>query len=557
MKLFAWVWASYSESGTRFLENLDVSDSVSFGTQLHGGYSKCSFEVAGHKDTSAQRYRRFLNAHVAITDFLGRRVWEGFVRTTSLGDKGLKVDAIGYYAKASNLFFDNIYVAVEATTNLVYNPTFEVNITDGWSLINGTVERDTGDAKYGSACAKLLPPTTGDPQRYGVYIGASALTSYAVSLYLKNVSYAGAVSIMIEEIASGPTIINTTEHTLTLSTDWVRQAVEFETVANVIAFNMWVKAEAHPDAGYFRVDAVQVEQKGYVTPYCDGSLGALYSWSGTAHNSPSSRQAWSASVYDVVKDCIDMIPEWNKSYALVSRSDYWVGTRDYTDKKVKDAIEDVMKFGYDENDLRPIYFALFNDRIPTLFAEPQPTNYPDWLISSSSIVGGMAGITLSMDDVANRVYSVYDSTDAGTSKTLPSEDMLSQSRYGIIEGLVNNGNNPEGLALAEDLRDMALAKYKYPRQVYEFEITGFVQHQSGFYEYPYRIRAGQQILVIDSDYVTATASSMQGQAAHGLNGFVMATEYDAAAHSLRLTVGSLDASFEILMSRLGLSGGLG
>jgi hypothetical protein len=39
----------------------------------------------------------------------------------------------------------------------------------------------------------------------------------------------------------------------------------------------------------YYVDALQVEEKGYATTYCDGSLGVGYSWSGTAHASTSTR----------------------------------------------------------------------------------------------------------------------------------------------------------------------------------------------------------------------------------------------------------------------------
>ena len=38
-------------------------------------------------------------------------------------------------------------------------------------------------------------------------------------------------------------------------------------------------------------DAWQYEQKGYVTSYCDGSLGNGYAWTGAAHASTSTRTA--------------------------------------------------------------------------------------------------------------------------------------------------------------------------------------------------------------------------------------------------------------------------
>jgi hypothetical protein len=48
-------------------------------------------------------------------------------------------------------------------------------------------------------------------------------------------------------------------------------------------------------------DAIQLEAKYYITPYCDGSLGSGHSWSGTAHASTSSRTAASLT-YPVGKN---------------------------------------------------------------------------------------------------------------------------------------------------------------------------------------------------------------------------------------------------------------
>ena len=49
-------------------------------------------------------------------------------------------------------------------------------------------------------------------------------------------------------------------------------------------------------AEQFWWDGAQVEAKSYATSYCDGTLGTGYAWTGTAHNSTSTRAASSASL---------------------------------------------------------------------------------------------------------------------------------------------------------------------------------------------------------------------------------------------------------------------
>lgn len=48
--------------------------------------------------------------------------------------------------------------------------------------------------------------------------------------------------------------------------------------------------EAHWDSG------LQIEQKDHATSYCDGAMGAGYSWTGTAHNSASVRAAAAVAI---------------------------------------------------------------------------------------------------------------------------------------------------------------------------------------------------------------------------------------------------------------------
>jgi hypothetical protein len=272
------------------------------------------------------------------------------------------------------------------------------------------------------------------------------------------------------------------------------------------------------------------------------------------------------TVSDILIDAVDMVPEIQDVFAFIGSSDYNVMStdpdtadiipQDFTDKKVSEVIESVMKYAYKESDIRPIYFAVWNHRIPFLIPEPLPTFYPDWQVSVKSISGGREGVTISLSEVYNKVFAVYDNQGEGPSKTVPVENTFSQARYGVREGLVQNGGSVEGLAIANDLAAMALSTYQYPKQIYTMEIEGYVRHGSGFYSEPHRIKAGQQILVLDSDSMLVNTGTLAGQAAHGFSGFILSTSYNSESHSMSVSFGSSDTRFDTYMTRLGLSGGL-
>lgn len=375
MKLYASIWKDYTEDSLWFIGSFDVTRTLSFGTQLHGGFANASFSVPGARDRSFDLYRRTLGAHVVIFDMYGRRIYEGSVSNSALAAEGVTFDLVGYYSRASRKLDDRIYVDANTT------------------------------------------------------------------------------------------------------------------------------------------------------------------------------------VYDIIRDSVEYITDWNQKFAFVSDADYIVGAQDYTDKKVSEAIESVLKYGYQEADLRPVYFALWENRMGYLFPEPTPSTYPDWMISVANVADS-TGLSMSLDQVYNKVYAVYDDQGQGVSKTTAAEDKLSQGRFGVIEGVVQNGGSPEGLALATDLRDMALERYKYPRQVLNLTARGFIRRGSGGYEYPYMVRAGDFILFTDLDMVTAQAGDLKGQAAQGISGFVLSTNYSADDNSVQIDFGSSDIKLETLMSRLGLSGGL-
>lgn len=557
MRFFVSIWQQAEINPQGHLDTVEISKSLSFGTQLNGGFANASFTVPGTKDQSYQRYRTYLGAAAVIFDQYGDRIYEGKVTKVAKVSEGLRVDLSGYYTEADNLFFDMIYIASEATTNLVVNPSFEVNVTDGWSITGGTRTRVTTEYLYGSACAKLTQITGGETKFFAT-INVSPNSEYTMGVWVKNLDVQGTCQMKIEQRNSGGSIINTSAKTLVgLSTSsWVFLDQTITTLPTAASVYISIVLPANPSPGSLYVDGIQFENKSYSTEYCDGSLGPLFSWAGTAHNSISSRQAYSATVGDVVKDCVDLMSSsWSPIEVFLSDADAVVDTQDFTDKKVKDGIETALKFGYSESDLRPVYFAIWDNRIPHLFPEPFPDDIPDWFVSTKTM-GSDEEISQSTDGIYNRVFAAYDNQNSGPSKTLPAEDTVSQYRYGIREGLVQNGNNPEGLAMAESLRDMALERFKAPRQLYTLSISGLVRHNSGYLTFPYKIRAGDTVMITDADIMSTLGAEIGGLAKYGLFGFVVKTEYSSEDNSMKIDFGTSDVSFETVMSRLGLSGGL-
>lgn len=273
---------------------------------------------------------------------------------------------------------------------------------------------------------------------------------------------------------------------------------------------------------------------------------------------------WTATnltIYDVIKDCLEaMDPVWSPFPGLLAGANFVVGKIGKGEEiKVSDAITNVLKFGYKTTDLRGLFFALYEHRIARLIPEPVFDQVPDWHVELFTSASSDTTMELTIDDVYNKLYVLYDdAADDTTGPTLyptPEEDWLSQNIYGTLEGIINAGQYTQ--AVARDLLEAALERFAFPRQSFSATITTYVRNAAGNLEPPYRIRAGDTIMVTDADPVTLDAHMFSSRSAGGLLGFVMSTEYDAQNQSLSITVGTGDNRFDYIMSRLGLRGGVG
>jgi hypothetical protein len=181
----------------------------------------------------------------------------------------------------------------EATTNVVTNPSFETGVAY-WTWYNTAATRSSADSYVGEYCAVLESDTVGNPYIYnaGTGLTVSAGTTWTFTAWVKagtSSAVGKTVQINLRE-AGGAAGAATTTTSATLTDEWQRVAVTRTIVeADRTAINHWIYMANVTAGPKMLVDAVQLEQKAYATPYCDGSMGNGHSWSGTAHASTSSR----------------------------------------------------------------------------------------------------------------------------------------------------------------------------------------------------------------------------------------------------------------------------
>ena len=181
----------------------------------------------------------------------------------------------------------------EATTNLILNPSFEVNVTDEWTFYagdsaDGTRTHYTADSRYGDACCQLTE-CTGN----GIYLlatrGVTLGNAYVLSFYARDIDTHSTPFFRVWDVGDGSWLVPSQSMTGISIDGWTRFQAVFTPISNSISIYFEVVGSAVQ--GSFLLDAVQLEQKAFPTPYCDGSLGAGHSWTGTVHDSTSSRTA--------------------------------------------------------------------------------------------------------------------------------------------------------------------------------------------------------------------------------------------------------------------------
>lgn len=242
-----------------------------------------------------------------ISHFDGRQPFETNFTGETNGHMGQVATVAGGTMYREGKFNKAVQVA-PATTNLLTNPSFETGLT-GWTLNNAsgtcTAAQTALYNHSGAYSVRLHNTTAGANDFYYINVTGLALsTPYTISAWYRAVTFtSGAVGnygLVAYDVDNQGATIQTT--TITAATDgWVRKTVTVTTTATGGSHSIQIRLYA--PSGFTAWDSVQVEQKTFATPYCDGSLGGFsaagvadgtgHSWAGTAHASTSSRLAGS------------------------------------------------------------------------------------------------------------------------------------------------------------------------------------------------------------------------------------------------------------------------
>lgn len=188
------------------------------------------------------------------------------------------------------------------TTNYVTNPSFETNTTGWTALLSAILSRTQGQLPWvGDWSLRVQTPgssTSGAAFTHttsagGVWTASAHVRSYVLADVGKNASLV--MDIVYTDATSDRVSVN---HVIT--EEWTRLTVTAtanagKTVSNVVVASRDMLSQATHS---WLLDGVQLENRA-LTPYCDGSLGAIsggtwvggigHAWTGTAHASTSQR----------------------------------------------------------------------------------------------------------------------------------------------------------------------------------------------------------------------------------------------------------------------------
>ncbi len=220
----------------------------------------------------------------------GNEPFETDYTGSSTGHRGQTGTETGGVIYRLGKFGKAVQVAA-ATTNLITNPSFETNTT-GWSTFGtgATFAQSTIRSMFGTNSGYYQNGGISSAGRIQATLAVSASTAYAASIWIYTPNTNSGNAYLRIDNNGGSSLGVQTENVQ--SDQWNRVVVNFTTPSDVTS--VFFRVYAGGVSNKYFVDGIQLEQKAYATPYCDGSLGTGHSWSGTTHASTSSRTAGSA-----------------------------------------------------------------------------------------------------------------------------------------------------------------------------------------------------------------------------------------------------------------------
>jgi hypothetical protein len=183
----------------------------------------------------------------------------------------------------------------DATTNLCTNPSAEMTVADivrntpmPPAPATSTIERSNEQAWVGNYSIKFSnTASTVEAYRVGAPTPSGVGQTFTASAWMFIQS--GSFRIRVGFRDSGGNVVGGQSGAYTsAAAGWVRLSTTATSPANTANVEIVIGTNA---AGVAYIDALQLEEKPSATSYADGSLGFGYAWTGTLHNSSSTRAA--------------------------------------------------------------------------------------------------------------------------------------------------------------------------------------------------------------------------------------------------------------------------
>jgi hypothetical protein len=176
-----------------------------------------------------------------------------------------------------------------ATTNLLVNPSFEVNITDGWtqSQVGSGAAWAQDATKYNQGSKSLkITAGTGVAKVYS----ASITLAPGEALSVQAMSFVATLAMASIAIYDATNLVDLVETVSRKTSSWERLTATYINESSAsLSVRVELRNKATDSSTVVNFDAAQAEKLSWPSAYCDGSLGTGYAWTGTANNSTSTR----------------------------------------------------------------------------------------------------------------------------------------------------------------------------------------------------------------------------------------------------------------------------
>lgn len=217
-----------------------------------------------------------------------------FVLSSTIGGSGFGMASFQTQTSFSNPYYGLVYD--KSTTNLIPNPVFTNNVTDGWSLGASTARtRDTTNVVIGPAGMRVqISPAAANT---GVTTSSMSVTAgqyYFFSMWAKSTAASETITIFFD-FNSGTDVTATASLTSDFRRVTISTGAPVQVPVGASSVTIRIGSGASVETKDFYISGVQFENvpdaSAKATTFCCGDMGPGYAWTGTSNNSSSTRAA--------------------------------------------------------------------------------------------------------------------------------------------------------------------------------------------------------------------------------------------------------------------------